>query len=322
MNNNANANKVSENKVFSEEFSISSVASTALTHIDKDGVVTDKFQYRAMDKDGNITVKSTNNLTTMQVVNAVQFFANVGKLSNKAIATEWGRVTTDLAKSEGFKTPAEMIKSIFPEYSNNTINQYRKVGQFFCVREEIETQGKKSINYRYRAGIDETVNITNLTQVISLANLPDNFEKLTKEEVDKLYSEFYKKYLENFKINLNLPQSELKKQIKTILSDNEAIDTTFTDKTDNKSEQSDKNDEKAEKSDKKSEKTVKSEKGDRNHEMSTKEQATEAIVYLSCIFKGDTQILKMLAKISESIEKLPDDDTEIDVKSDNSNNEQ
>ena len=319
MNNNANANKVSENKVFSEEFSISSVATTELTHIDRDGVITDKFQYRAMDKDGNITVKSTNNLTTMQVVNAVQFFANVGKLSNKAIATEWGRVTLDLAKSEGFKTPAEMIKSIFPEYTNNTINQYRRVGQFFCIREEVEKDGKKSVNYRYRAGIDETVNITNLSQVISLAKLPDNFEKLTKEEVDKIYSEFYKEYIESCKINLNLPQSELKKQIKAVLSDNEAIDVAFTEKTNNKAEDSDN---KAEDSDNKAESSDKSEKTADIVNDSPKKTASEAIIALSAIFKGNTKILTLLSKISEAVEKLPDKEAEIKEDSDNSNNEQ
>lgn len=319
MNNNANANKVSENKVFSEEFSISSVASTALTHIDKDGVVTDKFQYRAMDKDGNITVKSTNNLTTMQVVNAVQFFANVGKLSNKAIATEWGRVTVDLAKSEGFKTPAEMIKSIFPEYTNNTINQYRRVGQFFCIREEVEIDGKKSVNYRYRAGIDESVNITNLTQAISLAKLPDNFEKLTKEEVDKIYSEFYKEYIESCKINLNLPQSELKKQIKTVLSDNNAIDGTFTDKTDKKAEESNN---KAEESANSENKAEESEKETNVVKESTKKTASEAVILLSVIFKGNSKILTMLSRISDAIEQLPDETAEIVENSDNSDKEQ
>lgn len=312
MNNNANANKVSDNKVFSEEFSISSVATTALTHIDKDGVVIDKFQYKAVDKDGNITVKSTNNLTTMQVVNAVQFFANVGKLSNKAIATEWGRVTSDLAKSEGFKTPAEMIKSIFPEYSNNTINQYRRVGQFFCIREDVEIEGKKSVNYRYRAGIDETVNITNLTQAIALAKLPDNFEKLTKEEVDKIYSEFYREYIESCKINLNLPQSELKKQIKAVLSDNNAIDTTFTEKSDSKAEESDKSENTAEESEKDTS-VVKE---------STKKTASEAVVLLSVIFKGNSKILTLLSKISDAIEQLPDETAEIVENSDNSTEEQ
>lgn len=315
MNNKANENNITVNengtKAFSESFALPS-ASTELTHIENDGVVLDKFQYRSTDKDGNIVIKSTNNLTTMRVVNAITFFANVGKLSNKAIAIECGDVTIDIAKSEGYKTPAEMLHCIFPDLSHNTINQYKRVGKFFGIREKDEN-GK--VLYRWRAGIDETVSVTNLTQVISLAKLPDNFEKLTKEEIDKLYSEFYGTYIESGKINLNLSQSDLKKQIQTVNSDSKAIEGEFTEKTDKKEEKSDNKETTAKQ-------TEKSDSGESVPTETPKKSASEAILLLSAIFKSNTRVLKWLSQITEEIKKLPDVDAISAENSENSESEQ
>ena len=89
MNNKANTNIIdTENgKIFKEEYALPT-SNTALTHVEKDGLTIDSFQYKSYDKDGNYVLKSTKNAVTMSVVNSVSFFAQVGKLSTKAIAIE------------------------------------------------------------------------------------------------------------------------------------------------------------------------------------------------------------------------------------------
>lgn len=287
---------VTENATtFAENYSLPDM-STELTVEDKDGIVTTDFMYKSTDKDGNITYKRAKSLATMSFINSVNFWAKVGKVAPRNIAIEMAQITDEVAKSEGYKSSKEMIKSIFPDYTDNTINGYRRAGWFFGVK-EVDENGQ--IHYRYRNGIDDDVSINNLTAVLTICNIPKDYQKLSTVEHDALYKVFYENYVLTGEINLSLPQSELKKQISAIqntVEGNCADKTNNSDNSDN-SNNSENSDNKT--VDKNSKSSTENEKGE-----DIKTTAINSVNVLAFIFKGNTAILGLLDEIAKAVDNL------------------
>ncbi|MBO7732705.1 MAG: hypothetical protein J6S67_09140 [Methanobrevibacter sp.] len=286
---------VNDIATYTESFALPEM-STELTVSDKDGIVTKSFMYKSTDKDGNVTYKTAKSELTMSFINSVNFWAKVGKVAPRNIAIEMAQVTEEMAKSEGYKSVKEMIKSIYPNYTDNTINGYRRAGWFFGIK-EIDEKGQ--VHYRYRNGIDGDTSINNLTAVLTLCNIPKDYQKLSTDEVNGLYKAFYEKYILTGEINLSLPQSELKKQISAIQN---TIDGNCEDKTNN-SDNSDNSDN----SENTENKTV-----DKNSKSSTesvksddvKTTAINSVNALALIFKGNTAILGLLDEIARAVDNL------------------
>lgn len=290
-----NVNDIADVTTYAESFALPEM-STELTVSDKDGIVTRSFMYKSTDKDGNITYKTAKSELTMAFINSVNFWAKVGKVAPRNIAIEMAQITDEVAKSEGYKSSKEMIKSIFPDYTDNTINGYRRAGWFFGIK---ETDEKGQVHYRYRNGVDDDTSINNLTAVLTLCDIPKDYQKLKVEEVNTLYKKFYEKYILTGEINLSLPQSELKKQISAIQN---TIDGNCEDKTNNSdnSDNSDNSENSENKTfDKKGNSSTESVKSD-----DVKTTAINSVNALALIFKGNTAILGLLDEIAKAVDNL------------------
>lgn len=283
---------VNDIATYTESFALPEM-STELTVSDKDGIVTKSFMYKSTDKDGNITYKTAKSELTMSFINSVNFWSKVGKVAPRNIAIEMAQVTDEMAKSEGYKSVKEMIKSIYPNYTDNTINGYRRAGWFFGVK---ETDEKGQVHYRYRNGIDDDVSINNLTAVLTLCNIPKDYQKLSTDEVNGLYKAFYEKYILSGEINLSEHQAELKKKVGKL---NNTIDGDYEVKSDN-SDNSDKSDNSENKTvDKNSKSSTESVKSD-----DVKTTAINSVNALALIFKGNTAILGLLDEIAKAVDNL------------------
>ena len=188
------------------------------------------------------------------------------------------------------KTARALIRAKYPEYSDNTINKYRRIGLLFSNDTESAT------DFSFCEFIDEDVSISNLDVILTLFDGLD-VEKATKAERLKAVSDFYGNYIATDMIHLHNSQKELKKEVHEILNPAIEVEAKEVDEKSTDVEQEKSTDVEQEKS------------TDVEHEKSTDvdstaETAQKAITALSLIFKGNSEAEKAISILMVEINKL------------------
>ena len=201
---------------------------TALTETTKSGITKNFVEVNVETKDENgnkhiVTRKIYNELAvnTLVTIEQLSFIRNK---SLKALVLSFGKITDKVAESVGLKSAKALIKTKFPEYSDNTISKYRRIALLFSNSLE------DASDFTYCEFIPQDTPISNLDVVLTLFKDID-VEKSTKEEREKALSDFYDKYIITDTIHLSASQQALKKEVREIV--NPTIITVEANEVDN-----------------------------------------------------------------------------------------
>ena len=221
------------------------------------------------DSKQKVTVfRKLRNEVAVETVSKLYTFLNLSKATIKGSVLGMATLTKENAESVGLKSVKALIKAIFKEYSDNTIDKYIRIGRIFGNDDKSN----------WREEIEPTTSVSNLDVVLTLFDGKDK-ECETLAEYKALFDDFYTKYIDTEKIHLWKSQKALKEEVSNIL--HPAIDGTFKDVTETSAETS------AE-----------------NKKESPKESATALIQALTVIFKSNKNAKKALAILVEECNKL------------------
>ncbi|MBO7716645.1 MAG: hypothetical protein J6S85_23970 [Methanobrevibacter sp.] len=222
----------------------------------------------------------------------IDILTELRKKSLKMLVLGMAKITDEHAQSvdKTLKTARALIRAKYPEYSDNTINKYRRIGLLFSNDTESAT------DFSFCEFIDEDVSISNLDVILTLFDGLD-VEKATKAERLKAVSDFYGNYIATDMIHLHNSQKELKKEVHEILNPAIEVEAKEVDEKSTDVEQEKSTDVEQEKS------------TDVEHEKSTDvdstaETAQKAITALSLIFKGNSEAEKAISILMVEINKL------------------
>ena len=260
---------------------IADVNPTDLVKVETTGNITRNYIEIPVEiKDDNgdkVTVyrKLRNELAVTSMA-TLEIIGELRKKSLKMLVLAMAKITDEHAQStdKSLKTARALIKAKYPEYSDNTINKYRRIGLLFSNDTESAT------DYSYTSFIDEDVSISNLDVILTLFDGLD-VEKATKAERNKAVADFYDKYIITDKIHLHASQKDLKKEVHDIL--NPAIEVEAKDVT---------------------ETATGTETATETATDSTAETAQKAITALALIFKGNTTAESAISVLMAELNKL------------------
>ena len=222
--------------------------------------------------DKKVVMRKCRDELTVSSLSTIGMLGELRKKSLKMLVLAMAKITDDEAQKvdKSLKTAKALIRALYPEYSDNTVNKYRRIGLLFSNNVENAT------DFMYNELIDQDVSISNLDVVITLFDKFD-VEKATKAERAKALTDFYEKYIATDIIHLHASQSDLKKEVHEIL--NPSIEGTA----------------------KEIDETAQTETAQTE---STAETAQHSIATLTLIFKGNKTAEDALAILMEELSKL------------------
>ena len=293
---------VEQTPLTSEIEKISSISTFSVVKTENVGTMVKNYiEVPIKEKDENgeeITVyRKCRDVVAVTSLQTIGMLSDVRKKSLKYIVLGMAKITDAHAQAvdKKLKTAKALISHVYPDYSDNTINKYRRIGLLFGNNAEDIS------DFSYKSYIDEDVSISNLDVILTLFNNLD-VEKTTPAEREKAVSDFYAKYIVTDMIHLHASQSVLKKEVHDIL--NPAIEgtakeldsTAETAQTDSTAEtaQTDSTAETAQ-----TDSTAETAQID-----STAETAQHSIATLTLIFKGNKTAEDALAVLMEELSKL------------------
>lgn len=209
MNEQASANLEAIKNIFNAPMSVKTEQAGNITRDYMDVTLEVKNE----DGEKVVVTRKLRNALAVSAMSIIEVLSKVNRASLKMIVGAMSKITDEHAQSvdKSLKTAKALIKTMFPEYSDNTISKYRRIGKLFF--EDTEDAG----NFHYCSFIDEDVPISNLDVVLTLFDGID-VEKASKEELAQAVSDFYAKYIVTDMIHLNASQKVLKKEVHYILN--------------------------------------------------------------------------------------------------------
>lgn len=267
------------------------------------GVETSFFEFNdtVKDEDGKdkIIVRKVTNPTLVASFVKIQTIDMLSKYSTTILAFELSKLTKEQAEMYKSKSIMDLVYKVFPNLTidRTTATKYRKAGLLFMDR-------TKDAKFAFRNGIDYDTSINTLERCITLASVDEkgekvDIEKATEEELEKLYNNFYQKYVISGKINLNASQSRVKEQISAILKDSEKVVATI--KAEDVKE--------VDNSTTTTENSENTENSGSTQELSDKKEscrasAEEHINLLKTLFKDNKSALQLLSKLVKELTTL------------------
>lgn len=132
-------------------------------------------------------------------------YANI---STMCLACEMGKLSKADVEKEGFKSVISFVKTAFgSRLDENTISRYYKIGRVFG----------DAYTHKWRKGIPADVSITNLGVCLSLLPKDVDVSKLSDDELDVVFNEFYDIYVDTEKIHLRNSLKGIREEVKIIL---------------------------------------------------------------------------------------------------------
>ena len=242
------------------------------------------------EKGDKVTVyRKCRNPLAVASLSTIGMLGEFRKKSLKMLVLGMAKITDEHAQStdKHLKTAKALIKAMYPEYSDNTIGKYRRIGLLFS--EDVTD----AANYRYISFIDEDTTISNLDVVLTLFDKFD-VEKATQAERQKAVSDFYAEYIVTNRLHLHKSQADLKKEVHDILN---SVDGESKD-LDDKNEQGTPEQGTPEQG------TPEQGTPEQAKTDSTAETAQHSIATLTLIFKGNKTAEDALAILMEELSKL------------------
>ena len=171
-----------------------------------------EFQDTKKGKDGKevTTTIQIRHQETALALSHIDLFSGMAKISILGFVGDMARIDSKEAKKACGGSVVDLVAKIHKEYSRTTLNMYRRIGLMFF--------DKSQDGYHWRPGIPSSVSVNNLSVVLALASKKKDLEECSDKEIEKLYQDFYAKYIATGEINLTTTQAELKKQVKTVNS--------------------------------------------------------------------------------------------------------
>ncbi len=169
------------------------------------GQLTEVCYIKAGDKEITLTGRDA------VIANRLQFFDEVSSQSGKALAVYLAYFNEKISNNYGFSGVNPLLKAIAKKLDTNTISKYRKVGLLFG-------HISKDCVPQWKSEIPQGVSVTNLTSVLGLASQGKKLEELSSEEIETLYKEFVKTYLDEDepKLHLQATLSKLRQEVHDI----------------------------------------------------------------------------------------------------------
>ena len=240
-------------------------------------------------KDGELIEKEIFTPAVIESYETIDYLRKLKDVSQKGLCIEISLLNDETLKKEGFKGGvAEFIRECFgTSLDTNTAQRYRKVGLVFGEK-SITEDGK--IEYNWCDGVADDTTVTNLGQVIALVGLPKDYMKLTKEEIIKLRNNFLVKYVFSGDLHLDTINRILRDEIKAL--SNTIVETTAEEITETENDTESGND---------IENDTESGNDIESEEETAKDNAVSALDTLKVYFKGNTNALKLIAKLAKEI---------------------
>ena len=304
MNNNENSMELLNNVM-------DNLTTTALETLKSEnigGVDTVFFEFSDTVKDeegkDKIITRKVTNPALVASFTKIQTIDMLSKYSTTILAFELSKLTKEQAEMYKCKNIMDLIYKVFPKLTidRTTATKYRKAGLLFMDR-------TKDAKFAFRNGIDYDTSINTLERCVTLASVDEkgekvDIEKATEEELEKLYNNFYQKYVVGGKINLNASQSKVKEQISAILKENEKVVATIKAEDVKEVDNSDNSDNSTTTTENSENNVSTSEVTDKKE--SSRASAEEHINYLTVIFKDNEKAKQLLAKLLKECTTLAD----------------
>ena len=173
------------------------------------------FQYTEKGKDGQIVTKTVYEPSVVSLYKKVDYLTQIMDVSRKALAIELGHMDLESIKKAGIKGGFNgfITKCLGKSLDTNTAGGYRRVGRVFG-HSYIDDKGQ--VQYLWHEPISQDVPVTHLRQVLSLVDLPKEWESMTDNEIAEKYRAFAEKYLYTGQISLDCTLKEIREQIKSV----------------------------------------------------------------------------------------------------------
>lgn len=283
------------------------------------GVETTFYQFEDIDKDDNgkeivVTRDVTNPvlLTNIAKIRSIDVFSKYSSTKQAFCLADFTKEQAEMYKC---KTIIDLVYKLIPNLGidRTTASKYRKVALWASF---VDTDGKR----KFREGIDYDVSINTLDRCTTLVAVNEkgekvDLEKCNSEELEKMYNQFYQKYVITGKIFLNASQSKVKEQIANILKENKNVVKTIENAEAKDVENSDNSQTTTDNSqtttDNSQTTTENSDNNGVNPELtenkeSSRKSAEEHINYLTVIFKDNEKAKQLLAKLLKECTTLVD----------------
>lgn len=238
------------------------------------------FTYIEKTKDGELVSKTVYEPSVVAVYEKVDYLTQVARISVKALCIELGHLDIEGVKKAGIKGGFNgfISKCFGRDLDTNTAQRYRRIGKVFG-RSYVDETGKTQ--YMWHEPISQDVSVTNLGQVLSLVDLPKEWEDMEDAEIFKLYKRFIDNYVLTGKISLDSTLKDLRQAMKDLKTEVATVNATEV-----------------------SSEPVQAQEKEVTPEMvqaEKTEEATMAVQTLYTYFEGNTTVLAMLAQIAEAI---------------------
>ena len=263
-------------------------------------ITRDYIEVPITTKDDNgekvVVYRKCSNALAVSALSTIGMLGELRKKSLKMLVLGMAKITDEQAQAvdKSLKTARALIKAMYPEYSDNTINKYRRIGLLFgndCANAK---------DYEYNSFIEADVSISNLDVVLTLFDKFD-VEKASTKEREVAVSDFYAKYIMTDMIHLHASQSVLKKEVHDIL--NPPIDGTAIE-IDEQASTGEQATQATQEQASTGEQATQASTGEQASADSTAETAQHSIATLSVIFKGNKAAEDAIAILMQELSKL------------------
>lgn len=284
------------------------------------GIETAFYQFEDKQKDDSgkeiiVTRKVTNPVLLANIAN-IQSIDLFGRYSTTKLTFSLTDFTKEQAEMYKCKSIIELVFKLMPKLAidRTTAAKYRKVGLWATI---VGDDGKR----RFRNGIDADVSINTLDRCTTLVAVDTNGKKVdlescNSEELEKLYNQFYQKYVITGKISLNASQSTVKEQIANILKEEKNVVKTIEEDTSKNSDNSSNDNNNSDNysnttnsennSDNLAEGTANNDNSQtiQAEEENIQKSAEEHINLLKTIFKDNKNAINLLSKLLKEVANL------------------
>ena len=163
-------------------------------------------------------------LAIAKTIVTTRTIAKFNAVSAIAGAIEMGAVSKEGAKKENFSTVYRMFECAIPSLSDSRIRELYTVGRLFG---DITT-------HTWKSPIPQGASITNLSCIAKKLNLGKKIDEATPEDIASRFNAVVDKCLKRAKpLDLTASLTEVRKGIDAIISEDNAIPTTFTESDNN-----------------------------------------------------------------------------------------
>ena len=272
-----------EQRTVSQEllYDVLSNQSTNVVKTEKSGtIIRDYIDIPVKTKDKETgeevtTYYKCRNELAVNSLSVIGLMKSVRDKSVKNIVLAMAKITNEQAQAvhKSLKTAKALIKSLYPDYSDNTINKYRRIGLLFSRN----TSDMK--DFHYISFIEEDTPISNLDAVLTLFDGLD-IEQASVEEREKAVADFYDKYIITDMIHLQASQSKVKKEVHDILNPVITVEAREVEAQEQAQEQA------------------------QAQEQTQAEEISTALTAMSIMFKGNAVAEQAIATLMQELSKL------------------